>query len=618
MKYDRLKRAAEQIKMPDSLRESILDKCDDISAASKNNAAAPNEHVFTVERVKSHPIRRTIAAVAACAVVVGGLGYTAHLAVNRSGVDPETDMSEMQANPILEALDDLLSREFNVIQKVPIDESIAEDMSDPSTTGAKKSIIPSEEQRKAIIDIISEYEWTEITDEEYTANNDTRRFLLLLEAFESLQTVDDQYAGIFWDLVINADGFVEFCCEEQLETGTFSSTFYRVENSEELAERILNVFASEAETEPETEAPTELETDFCTLADFENTMYKEMGYSSASLSQEQRSAIAELFRGLDFEPSPAERVCNLPAYYFSAGNKLIYFYYYGTVEVRSGDSVYFFETDFEAVDSGLNSILYDGKVITGSDLLCDNFLNEDVRIHAIKSYENLSLSPRSIAIAAAVLANITFRPAEFDDIQSFITTPESDWFDRKMGFDNIELRILSDTTSWNMIIYDGGKINIVEASNISDKENMTVVSNYYIANTAELYTNLCGAIPELIGTASAPFGHIYMRGDVMVNGELLTEENAKAVSNLFIGFKWDNEQTADTFPEDDLVYTIEAGELTVIVYEDGTVAYSHATDKAGDTDGRVHIFHGLTKPETMAEPMVIHEIEFYLNEQRMN
>lgn len=611
MKYDRLKRAAEHIKMPDSLRESILDKCDDISAASKNNTPADNEQVFTVERVKSHPIRRTLAAVAACAVVVGGLGYTAHLAVRRSGADPATDMSEMQANPILEALDDLLSREFNVIQKVPIDESIAEDMSDPSTTGAKKSIIPSEEQRKAIIDIISEYEWTEITDEEYIANNDTRRFLLLLEAFESLQTVDDQYAGIFWDLVINADGFVEFCCEEQLETGTFSSTFYRVENSEELAERILNVFASEAETEEVTEAPTDLETDFCTLADFENTMYKEMGYSSATLSQEQRSAIAELFRGLDFEPSPANKVYQSPAYYFSAGNKLIYFYYYGTVEVRSGDNTQFFETDFEAVDSGLNSILYDGQVIKGSDLLCDNFLNKNVRIHSLKSYEDLSISPESIAAVAEVLAETTFRPVE--DTNDYISEPESDFYNKKTGFEYIEIRDVTDLNKgWTMDIFDYGRVDIY----VFDEDNL--MRTRYLTNTTELYINLCGAIPELAGTDSAPFGYIYKRGDVTVNGELLTEENAKAVSNLFVGFKWDNEQTADDFPEKDLKYTIEADNLTVKVYENGTVAYSHATDKAGDADGRVHIYPGLTKPETMAEPLVIHEIEFYLNEQRMN
>lgn len=630
MKYNRLKSSAEQIKMPDSLRESILEKCDDVSAAANNSATASNEHVFTVERVNSHPVRRTFAAVAACAVIVGGVGYTAHLAVRRSGVDSATDMSETQVNPILEAFDGLLSREFKIIQKDElINESIAADMYDPSTIESDRSIIPSEEQRKAIIDIISEYQWTEITEEEYTANG-VPEALCLLDAFEHTQIVDYQYAGSFWDLVINADGLAEFCYteyeydtsgEEQLETVTDTSgTFYRVENSEELAERILNVFAPETETEEVTEAPAEPETDFSALTDFENIEYMEMGYNSSTpLSQEQRSAIAELFRGLDFEPYPTYKAYQLPAYSFSADDKLIFFYYYGTVEVRSGDNTQFFETDFEAVDSGLNSILYDGKVITGADLLCDNFLNENVYIFAQKSYEHLSLSPRSIAIAADVLAKITFRPAEHDDIQSFITTSKSDWYDRKMGFESLDLgSSLADDKAWAMNIYDGGKVEIVEAFNVSDKENCKTVCHYYIANTTELYTTLCGAIPELVSTASAPFGYIYMRGDVTINGELLTDETTKAVSNLFIGFKYENEQTADTFPEQGLVYTIEADNLTVKVYEDGTVAYSHATDKAGDTDGLVHIYPRLGCPETIRGNYIQFTIEYFLDSQHMD
>ncbi len=68
----KLKNSAEKITMPESLKIRILHECENISA-TENNEYEDNQ-VFVVEKAKSRHICRIVSGIAACAVLVGGLG----------------------------------------------------------------------------------------------------------------------------------------------------------------------------------------------------------------------------------------------------------------------------------------------------------------------------------------------------------------------------------------------------------------------------------------------------------------------------------------------------------------------------------------------------------------
>ncbi len=84
----KLKKAAEKITMSDQLRDRILDQCN--NASTKENDGSIE--ISGVERVEHKPISRIVAAAAACAVLAGGVGMTAHL-LNRSGA-PSDEIGE--------------------------------------------------------------------------------------------------------------------------------------------------------------------------------------------------------------------------------------------------------------------------------------------------------------------------------------------------------------------------------------------------------------------------------------------------------------------------------------------------------------------------------------------
>ncbi|GEM_PF-1511970 len=84
----KLKKAAEKITMSDQLRDRILDQCNNASTKENDESI----EISGVERVEHKPISRIVAAAAACAVLAGGVGMTAHL-LNRNGA-PSDEIGE--------------------------------------------------------------------------------------------------------------------------------------------------------------------------------------------------------------------------------------------------------------------------------------------------------------------------------------------------------------------------------------------------------------------------------------------------------------------------------------------------------------------------------------------
>ncbi len=99
MDTDNLRQSAEQIHLTEEQKIRIVENCMKHAGKSPDTGTVTEtRHVFEVERVKSHPIRRVIAGLAACAVVAAGIGFSVSL-ISRSGVpvgvsDPGTETSE--------------------------------------------------------------------------------------------------------------------------------------------------------------------------------------------------------------------------------------------------------------------------------------------------------------------------------------------------------------------------------------------------------------------------------------------------------------------------------------------------------------------------------------------
>ncbi|MBP3248951.1 MAG: PASTA domain-containing protein [Ruminococcus sp.] len=106
----KLKKAAEKITMSDQLRDRILDQCNNASTKEKDGAI----EVSGVERVEHKPISRIVAAAAACAVLAGGVGMTAHL-LNRNGAPAdEIEESSETETADTDSLFDFTGKEYSI------------------------------------------------------------------------------------------------------------------------------------------------------------------------------------------------------------------------------------------------------------------------------------------------------------------------------------------------------------------------------------------------------------------------------------------------------------------------------------------------------------------------
>ena len=89
-----LKNELEKIKMSKDTKERIIAACENSvrnRSISKTDNDDYTDHVFTAERIKlKNRLLRSISAVAACAVIAGGIGTTGYL-LNRNGSVPATE-----------------------------------------------------------------------------------------------------------------------------------------------------------------------------------------------------------------------------------------------------------------------------------------------------------------------------------------------------------------------------------------------------------------------------------------------------------------------------------------------------------------------------------------------
>ena len=573
MNDDKLRKSAEHITMPDELKNRIIDQCDDIYAAEKRNDIGHNDHVSGVERVESHPIRRTITAVAACAVLAAGVGTGIHFMPKNGGGESASDASEISETGISSLpaeINELLDMEFV----------------------CQSSIKLTAEQRNDIKNIVSEYEWTEIEESQF-GNVSEAKDLFYFEA---------KYGDDSLELVLfNDDRAV-------LRGSKLENDIYYSVKCEEMIERIENCIY------PDRDAVfPDVGTAVPPLAGIAEREYKEISLSSKEpISEEKRMELDKLISETDFSLIDSESVVyGVPAYFFtdddveSLGVKsnLTYFYSNGIAEVREYGQKWFYSYDFDTFSNAVDEILFSDSIVTGDQLVCANMLSENVSIHSQKHFENEPLSDEGKQVIYDFFRETKFRKiSDFDDIQAYFCKPGCDFYNKQLGFSSYDF--FCEESMWSMLFYDVGKLEVIDY--VNGEQN---VSYYLIYDTVGLDTSISKAFPE-ISSSYPPFGSLYKMGEVKVNGKAVEDYMKKNLSNAFFGYDYSNDVISDSFRDETPVYTVETNVndrvLTIRVYEDGTVEYN-------DDEGKVHTFEDLGYPETMAESLLSFDISIAID-----
>lgn len=560
MKEDRLEGAADDIKMPEYLKKRILTKCSEIS---ENQTADSDKHYHIqasgVERINSHPIRRTFTAIAACAVLVSGVSLAAHYMPRSADIDKTSETSDDNTEQITDTFADLFDNE-----------SLTEN-------GIELTI----EQRNHIKEIISEYLWTEIDEERFvteTENSQSEGQIALIA----------NSGDCIYTLVITDNNYSVFTCKplEVTEEAQVTTAYYSV-GTTEMYEKIAAVLNHEQE---DVNAPVP-------LSDIAERNYKEVSYSSSeALPQEKRDELAKLFSEGTFKYTPdVSEVYSNPWYIFTDSDcelevvsDYIYLYSSGTAELHENGETYFYKYDFDTISKKIDEILFADRMFKGSDLVCANMLAETVSAHQTKAFENVTLSSETKIAIYDYLSKTVFRKCSDDDIHTYHLTPASKYYDRALGFDSFELNNYDQMNGWALHFQDNG---ILEMADVTDG---IAEFSYYLYDPVEFYSVATDAIPEL-SSGYPPFGLIYKIGNISVNGNEIPEEIHKSLSNLFFGLNWQNETISDDFRDETPSFTIEAGnDLIIRTFDDGTLEYK-------DADGKVHTYLGIGLPDSMAE-----------------
>ena len=149
-----IKSSVEKITMPDDVKKRIINKCAEIERTGANDNADYTDHVFGVERVRSHNIRRIVCGIAACAVIAGGIGTTSVLLKRQGNSQIGSEVTDEMCNKI-SPFGDFSSHEFNFYISY---ENVNYDYN------AKASGTYSDETYAKLAKLLNNTEWTDGAD----------------------------------------------------------------------------------------------------------------------------------------------------------------------------------------------------------------------------------------------------------------------------------------------------------------------------------------------------------------------------------------------------------------------------------------------------------------------
>lgn len=153
MNYNKLKRSAEKITMPDDMKERIITRCHELEKNPGEQSAEEAEYsqqVSGVEKAGTHRITRMISAAAACAVIAGSIGTAAHF-LKRSAPGTRNQMGGMEEVEV---------------KNNPLTDFCDHDYSLSDTAGRIQAANLTEEQKSLFADFFNNCEYGEWTDKD--------------------------------------------------------------------------------------------------------------------------------------------------------------------------------------------------------------------------------------------------------------------------------------------------------------------------------------------------------------------------------------------------------------------------------------------------------------------
>lgn len=558
----KLKKAADNIKMSDELKNRIAGQCRNIDAERSEN-----EHVFTVETYKPRRISRFVSGLAACTVLVGSVGTAGWLISRNSPMQSDeldadiTSVSDQQN--VGAPFGDLTERQFYLsyqsdeIQK-PSDEmkiklaSYFNEMSWETTETYIKNIysdsLPSEE---------TPIDFDRDTSIGYI------QFIDLSSGLESLYIYPENYVVYSLPDDVQTAYKIDFNDLNLFLTEVINEEKSRIEgeNYENISEKLADVELQELINE----CPFGDLTEYSIFKDLPLEKQKELLYLFSTQKFEEIESTFSLVQGSGI----------LEGAYLDKEQE-----YWGLTIFRSGYMVYtvsyesdstyipkFYRIpDYDEFKQKLGNILY-GDCLTGMDA---PFVNED---------------------------EFDWTCTKFDDYRGG-TLPQSVAKELKYVFmDEYWIRTDKDsiapaTDRFIEITHDGKKLLIDYGYNC-------IYATYNDGNSEQYFTIHGGSIETFLrdciifeNQSYPPIGNIYkMTQELYCESEAftgdLTEEQIRNVSMAFYNKRWNEEQVAsflyETHPHVKLMYKFTSppdskGHSEIwCVYEDSTIEFKSYT-----------------------------------------
>lgn len=565
----KLKKAGGQIKMPEELKDRIMDQC-----AQMEQSGSSDTEVSGVERVDRKPISRIAAAVAACAVLAGGVGMTAHLLGRNGAPADEIEESSETETADTDSLFDFTGKEYSI------------------TDVEKDTELESSDQITAFLNCM---DWGEQKDPDIYAG-----YYSALQQTTHIEVRDRDKDYFYYINIAHtiatppADGETGIVMVTAKETDDkdWADGYYAIDLD------TLTVFLGDEE----------LRQDFGMKniwPDFAGTNFSINGWgTSVDADKMELANIGEAIDALEFTP-----LCEVPEEYdqdsgeawhlSSDQNELVLFpsgvaIYHKNImgQDNSLTNIYntYYTYDYEAVSEILAPFTEtnDQREIIMPDLICmQHELAEDQLRQLGVNFETAYIStdqtkPGFIAETKPAPGN-TIAPG--DTVMIYISMSDvSGTVENYLGMKEEDAVIAAEYTGLKPVIESvpafSEKGTVITQSVPADSEIepgadqiVLTVSNGELPNESEEY---------------APFGTLCKMG-CTINGREFSDGDPtlKLISDILYGRNWSNEETAAELYNDGLlVCTIDTvvndAHRIIYIYADGTIEWFDTQDILAD------------------------------------
>ncbi len=350
----RVKSSIEKIKMPEDMKERIISNCE-AAIDKKAESGKYTDHVYGIEHVKKHSVLRVVSGAAACAVLAGGIGLSAHLmkkqpspsSLSASPEEITEDPSEITSEP---------NTETNTVPDTPtesdelIEEFMASDMlyltvpdydclNEKGEPEGERSGPLGQEYTEAAKEIVKKHKFTEIAEDEFISSND----------WDYLALGTRSPGGDFYyessSFVFNRDGyaclsFISYNSEKlknyEYEVERNDIKYYRFDDAEGLRADLLLIdgrlnewaafgtfynfdystfdFTREADIAYTGEYPTEI--DMADISDYSldnRSCVIPVHHGDRAITEDERRELAELFDHAEYKrPDNSEFPTSVP------------------------------------------------------------------------------------------------------------------------------------------------------------------------------------------------------------------------------------------------------------------------------------------------------------------